>query len=546
MRRRIDGYLRGWAVCLAALVLAAPAAAQVTTPAPAPAAPAAPAPSSVGQAGMAVSSGAPLLDAPVSRAQYLLGAGDVVTVSLTGTLNRVWEVPVSPEGALVVPELGVTRVLNLNLDQAQARVRDLVQRYYQGVTVSLTLAETRRFRVFLVGGVPDPGARVASAATRVSDLVPVDVVNGVVRRNVVVRRSAGDSIIADLVRFRQAGDLDANPPLREGDVVVVPTIERTVEIYGRVHFPGRYEFRAGESLADLLMLANAGGDFPANAADTVRVTRFLGAEQREFHTFSRAEAIGVAGRAFRLRPADAVYIAQLTNFQEQRTALVIGQVVRQGTYPIRPGVTTVRELVQLAGGFTPEASLVDATLRRRQRVGGSGGNVLGDLQGVPPELLSSDERRLLQARGQGDPNVVVLDFQRLFAAGGDALDQVLEAGDELVIPLRRTGVTVLGAVGQPGLIQYVEGRTAEDYIRLAGGYNRRADRGEVTVFGAQFGSRTQLGDVRAIVPGDQIVVPFRERRNPLQTLQSAQSIISTISGVALTIIAFRQIFPRDP
>jgi polysaccharide export outer membrane protein len=539
MSKRFDRCLRGWAACLAALALAAPAAAQVTTPAPA-----APAPSSVGQAGVAANSGPPLLDAPVNRAQYLLGAGDIVTVSLTGTLNRVWEVPVSPEGALVVPELGVARVLDLNLDQAQGRVRDLVQRYYQGVTVSLTLSAARRFRVFLVGGVPDPGARVASAATRVSDLVPGDVVDGVVRRNVVVRRSAGDSIIADLVRFRQTGDLDANPPLREGDVLVVPAIERTVEVYGRVHFPGRYEYRPDETLADVLMLANAGGDFPANAADTVRVTRFVGAEQREFRAFSRAEAIGPAGRAFVLRPSDAVYISQLSNFQEQKTAAVTGQVLRQGIYPIRPGVTTVRQLVALAGGFTPEASLVDASLRRVPRGGGL--NSLGELQNVPPELLSSDERRLLQARGQGDPNVLVLDFQRLFAAGGDALDQVLEAGDELNVPLRRTGVTVLGAVGQPGIVQHVPGRSAEEYIRLAGGYNRRADRGDVTVLGARFGSRTQLGDIRAIDPGDQIVVPFRERRTALQTLQSAQTIISTISGVVLTVIAFRQLFPRDP
>lgn len=480
-----------------------------------------------------------LLDAPVNR-RYQLGPGDLVTVSITGNVNRVWQIPVSPEGAVVVPELGVVRVLNLNLDEAQARVRDLVLRFYQGVGVNLTLSGARRFRVFLAGSVPSPGTRVASPATRVSDLVTEDAQSGVIRRNVVLRRANGDSVVADLARFRLTGDLDANPNLREGDVVLVPTPSNVVQVHGRVHFPGTYELRQGESLADLLLLTNAGGGFPADAADTVRVSRFVGPEERRFHLFSQAQALGPEGAAFRLQRSDAVFVLGRANFQVQHLAQIVGQVARPGTYPIRPDTTTVRELVAMAGGFTSQASLVDATLRRQPR--GTQGQEVRELQSVPAELLSEDERRILRARGQGDPTLVVIDFERLFQQGGNALDQTLEANDVLTVPERRTGVTVLGAVRQPGIIQYVPGHGVDYYVRLAGGYGRRADRGDVTVLRARLGAEADARDVARVEAGDQIVVPIRRRVNPLQALQSVQAVVSVISGLALTILALDPYF----
>jgi protein involved in polysaccharide export with SLBB domain len=521
------------AALAAALLAAAPAAAQQTDSVPGqPRRPAA---------------GAPvLLDAPVSRTEYRLGPGDELTLSITGNVNRVWTVAVTPDGSAVVPELGVVRVLGLNLDQAQARVRDLVTRFYQGVSVSLALSAARRFKVFVVGNVPEPGFQVASPATRVSELVPAQAAPGVLRRNVVVRRSGGDSLVADLVRFRQLGELEANPALLEGDVVVVSAVDDVVSVLGRVHFPGGYEHRGGESLAELLTVANGPAGFPSNAADTIRVTRFVGPQEREFRLFSRQQAVGAEGRAFMMRPGDAVFVPELANFRVQQTASITGQVVRPGVYPIRPDTTTVRELVAMAGGFTAEASLAGATLRRQTVAAHS--RSLQQLQAVPPELLSDAERRVLQARSQGDPDVVVIDFQRLFGEGGSALDQPLENGDVLNVPERRSGVSIVGAVAQPGIVTHAPERTLEEYVRLAGGYSRRADRRGVTVLRARLGTEADARDVARLEPGDQVVVPFRRRRDALQTLQSTQAIIASVTSLIFTYIALRPVlFPdKDP
>lgn len=482
-----------------------------------------------------------LLDAPVNRTEYIVGPGDRLVLSIFGNVDQLHELTVTPDGTVVIPSVGLARVLGLNLDQAQARVRDLVLRYYKDVQVNLTLAQARLFKVFVVGDVPEPGLRVASSATRVSEVVPGTGASGVVRRNVLIRRAAGgDTINVDLVRFRQTGDLSANPALREGDAVVVPTIDQTVQLYGRVYFPGSYEYRRGESLADLLSIANGSREFPSDAADTVRLTRFVDPTRREFHVFSRAEAMGERGRSFILQPSDAVYVSRIANFREQKVATILGQVLHPGTYPIRPDITTVRDLVALAGGFTPEASLVDATLRRSD-VGGSD-EATRQLERVPVELLSRDERRILQIRAAGDERNVVTDFEQIFAEGGDVFNQALESGDVLTVPERRDEIVILGAVTQPGIVDFTRGRGVDHYVALAGGYTRRADRGDVVVLKSKLGTRLGIREAGQLDPGDKIIVPFKEPLRLLERLQTTQAIIGTVSGFVLTILTLERLF----
>ncbi|HEU0079898.1 MAG TPA: SLBB domain-containing protein [Longimicrobiaceae bacterium] len=490
---------------------------------------------------------APLLDAPVSRTEYLLGPGDVLDVAVFGDVSFLRTLTVTPEGTLVIPNIGVARIAGANLNQAQDRVRDLVYRYYRNIEVTLTLSQVRVFKVFVVGDVPAPGVRQASAATRVSEVVAGAGKFGIVRRNILLRRASGDSIRVDLLRFMQTGDLSANPTLREGDAVVVPAVDQRVEVYGRVGAPGIYEYRRGESLAELLGIVYGAGGFPANAADTVRLTRFVTAEQREYHTFSRAEAMGARGRAFALQPFDAVYVAELSNYKEQKTATIQGQVLRPGVYPIRPDTTTVRELVAMAGGFTAEASLTTATLRRPSRDTTQTTRVRAilaeeevrrdELEGVPAELLRQEERQIAQIRAQGDETNVVVDFVSLFSGGVSAYDQALRSGDILSVPRRTSGVIVLGAVGQPGIVGHSPGRGVGYYVNLAGGYSRRADRNDAVVLKAKLGTRVDAGEVSALEPGDQIVVPFRHRRTFLETVQTTQGVVATVTGFVLTTIA---------
>ncbi|HYW06372.1 MAG TPA: SLBB domain-containing protein [Longimicrobium sp.] len=478
----------------------------------------------------------PLLDVAVSRTGYRLGPGDVVDVAVFGDLEFLYSLAVTPEGTVVVPSVGVARVLGLNLDQAQARVRDMVYRYYRNVEVTLTLSKVRVFKVYVLGAVPNPGVRTAAAVTRLSDVVP----SGAPRRNILVRHARGDSTRVDLAQFYLFGNLDANPTLTEGDVVVVPRVDRTLQVFGRVAFPGVYEFRPGETLADFLRLVNGGGPLPANAGDTIQVSRFGGRTQGQtVVAMSVADALGARGQAFALAPFDALYVPEIADYKVQRFATVSGEVNRPGIYPIRTDTTTLRELVAMAGGFTREASLLGATLRRAPI---REGRVRNTDDTAPVRTLSAEEGQIKAIEAEGDAQNVVVDFQQIFVAGNDAYEQRLRGGDALYIPERREEVVVLGAVIRPGLVQYSPELGVQGFVNRAGGFTSRADWRESVVLRASTGARIPVRDVQRVEPGDRIIVPFRARRTVLERVATVQAVTAIFAGVATSVAVILALF----
>lgn len=511
------------AACAAALLWCAPSAAQTVRDSAA--ASRTPSVSTLLPAG-------PLLDAPVSRSEYLLGPGDVLSVAIFGDVNQVETVAVSPEGSALVPGLGSVTVLGLNLDQAERRIAALAARFYINPDVTVNLARVRSFKVYLVGSVAAPGVRTATATTRVSELVPPGG-NGLQRRNVVLRRAAGPTEDVDLVRFVQTGDLRSNPMLREGDALVVPTVDETVNVVGTVQYPGAYEFRRGESLAELLSIANGAGPFPARAADTVRVSRVLDGGGRQVFAFSRGDALGGPGRGFVMVPFDAVFISEVSNFREQKLAQVSGEVRNPGTYPITPDSSTVRDLIEMAGGLTPNASLARVTLRRPEAAP-SGDPQAGPA--LPAEALTSDDRRVLAARAATDATLVSFDAER-GTGPGQGLDQRLRGGDVLTVPERRDEVVVAGAVTRPGIVEYTTGASALEYVQRAGWLSRRGDWNDATVIRARTGARLLVSEVESIEPGDTIVVPFRNPTNWTARFQAVSAIATAVTGLILSAIA---------
>lgn len=476
-----------------------------------------------------------LLDVPVDRTQYRLGADDVLSIAVYGELNLQFSPKVSPEGTVVVPGLGFVQVGGLTVEAAEQRIRQLVLRNYRNVNVHVSLSSVRHFKVFLVGDVPRAGVHAATAVTRLSEVVPLSDVYGVVRRQVLIRRSRGDSTVVDLARFTHLGSLESNPFLTEGDALVVTPVQRTVRVVGRVNYPGTYEYVNGETLADFLNLVNGGAAWRGDAADTIRLSR-VSENGQETLLLAVSDVRGELGRTLRLQPFDALYVPEKSHYMEQHLAVVTGEVARPGAYPIEPGRTTARDLVDMAGGFTELASLVNATLRRPPP---ERGTVPAELQRIPPELMSATERRIAQIRAQGDETNVVIDFRQMFAAGQAGYDQPLLSGDALHVPRRRDEITVLGAVKEPGIVSYQPGLGPGQYIRRVGGYSARADKGNVVVLKGKLGTRLQAEDVKQLEPGDMVVAPFKEPRSFMDTLRDVSAVLTPLATIVLTVIAVR-------
>jgi protein involved in polysaccharide export with SLBB domain len=230
--------------------------------------------------------------------------------------------------------------------------------------------------------------------------------------------------------------------------------------------------------------------------------------------------------------------------QQTKLVKLDGEFAHAGVYMALPG-ETLRQLVERAGGLTPNAYLYGSEFTRLSTravqqaridefvqnaamqiqqgrlamasspVGSAQDQTGASVQGSERELLTS----LRQIRATGR---VVLKFVP-DSSGTDILpDVTLEDGDRFSVPPLPATVNVIGTVYDQNSFLYMRGRRAGTYLRLAGGPTRDADRkhefiiradGEVT--SRERGNTIWSGgdfDNLRINPGDTIVVPNKSLR----------------------------------
>jgi protein involved in polysaccharide export with SLBB domain len=108
------------------------------------------------------------------------------------------------------------------------------------------------------------------------------------------------------------------------------------------------------------------------------------------------------------------------------------------------------------------------------------------------------------------------------STGLDAVpDMHVEDGDELAVPFAPETVQVVGAVFNPHAFLYGRHARVDEYLHLAGGPNRAADRRHMfvlradgSVVGRDMGNTLFEADLSKLrlYPGDAIVVPEKDVR----------------------------------
>jgi protein involved in polysaccharide export with SLBB domain len=241
-----------------------------------------------------------------------------------------------------------------------------------------------------------------------------------------------------------------------------------------------------------------------------------------------------------LQPGDAVTVFSQADIHvpvEQQTRLVHleGEFAHAGVYSVRPG-ETLRELVERAGGPAPGAYLfgseftrvsVQAVQQRRldeyvqqlqlqieRGVLATSSSALSSTADLASASASAGEAReliarLRQIRATGR---IVLHLHP-FSEGAESLPPLqLQDGDSFYIPSVPSSVSVIGAVYDQNSFVYAKGDHVRDYVHLAGGANRNADKRHPFVIRADGSviSQDEVGQKKfeavVIQPGDTIVV----------------------------------------
>ena len=322
--------------------------------------------------------------------------------------------------------------------------------------------------------------------------------------------------------------------LEDGDSVVVdsiPSLENTmfVAISGMVMRPGRYPWRPGITLRDLVLLARGPrvGAYLKEAevarlpedrsqgqlARTVRVpldSSYL------FERDSAGRYFGPVGLAFAasgaaevpLEPYDNVLILRQPDFQLQRTVQLMGQVQFPGYYALTSKSERLADLIQRAGGLTPQAYV----------------------EGVQFYRMVNDVGR------------IDVDLKKALADPRSQENIVLQPGDSVRVPEYEPSVKVSGEVSSPGSVLWQKGKSLDYYLSAAGGFNYRADKGRVSVRFANGKVQTKRGGLFGSSPtpgpGSEVLVPVKDTTQHTDYVALFGAIAQILaSTVAIIVIA---------
>ncbi|UZD23028.1 SLBB domain-containing protein [Algoriphagus halophytocola] len=393
----------------------------------------------------------PSLNIPTPQS-YVIGAGDQLLVDVYGASQQSYDLEVSPEGRVFVPNVGPLQVGGSTIEAATVRVKTALSRIYSGLSgsnpntfVQLRLGNIRSIKVSMVGELTKPGTyTLPSFATVFNGLYAAGGPNenGAFRKIQVYRDSKLVSTV-DIYEFLSRGIQDSNITLQDNDVVIVPPVEKRVEISGPVRREGLFEVKGDESLEDLYVYT---GGFTSQAyRDRVTVRRIENNQRKVVDV--PASEFG----SFSLKDGDEILIGEALERFSNRVQ-VTGSVHRPGEYSLEEGEFTVKSLLEKAQGVRPEAFLTRATLYR-----------------------TSDDLTLA-----AEP----LDLQGIL--NGTVEDVVLKNEDLLFVPSRydiqeEYYVKISGEVNYPGTYPFAREMTIGDLIIRSGGLLESASNSSIEI-----------------------------------------------------------------
>lgn len=383
---------------------------------------------------------------------YMLGPGDEVLIDVWGDAEVNYTRTISPEGTINIPRVGPITLSGYTVKEANARIKRSLARIYAGInsgstSVKLTLGNIRSIQVNIVGEVANPGTyTLSSLASLFHALYAAGGVSEIGSlRDVKVLRSGEVVVEGDIYDFLLSGDSTMDISLRDGDMIRVEPLKGSVEIDGNVRRPMRYETKPGETIADLIAMA---GGFTSTAnRESVFVDRLREGSNHEVFTV-KAEDFDT----FEVLGNDNITVGGSISDRYDNRVTIEGAVYRGGNYALSNQISTVKELIEAAGGLRDNAFLNRAIIYREK-----------------PDWTSE---------------MVTIDLGGLM--NGSVADIALQKNDRVVITTiegmrQEQTVTIYGAVGEPGTYPYAENMTIEDLLVDAGGLLESASTVNVSI-----------------------------------------------------------------
>lgn len=280
-------------------------------------------------------------DMPASP-DYVVGAGDGLTIDLWGSVAQRLQRTVDREGRISLPDAAPLLVSGKSLAQIQTDLQQTLRHVYRDESADVSLSRLRTIRIYEVGDVQRPGAYdVSSLSTPLNALFaaggPTD--QGSLR---IVKHYRGNQLVeqVDLYSLLVNGVRANMQPLENGDALLIPSVGPEVTVEGMVRRPAIYELAGDKSLSSVLELA--GGLLSTAALRHIEVQRLVAHEKQTMLSIDIPDAGDSAAvkqqlDAFQVQDGDHIRIFPIAPYNEDVVYLE-GHVLRPGRYSYKPNM----------------------------------------------------------------------------------------------------------------------------------------------------------------------------------------------------------------
>ena len=382
---------------------------------------------------------------------YIIGAGDQLLIDVYGASQQSYDITVTPEGSVFVPNVGPVALGGATVAAARVRLRSALSQIYSGLQgsnpntfIQVRLGNIRTINVTMAGELRKPGTyNLPSFASVFNALYAAGGPNenGSFRHIQVYRNNqmVGETDVYD---FLMSGNEAGNIRLQDNDVVIVQPVRTRVEIEGPVRRPGLFEIKPGENIDELLAFAGGFSDRAYTKRMTVRRTT---GEQLKVEDIESDQYTN-----FNPQDGDFYIIGEILNRYENRVQ-VLGAVSRPGEFALEQGMS-IKSLIERADGLRADAFLNRATLYR------TGDN-------LTQNVLSVDIQGIL------DGTVPDISLQR-----EDVLNvaSIYDIREEFY-------VQISGEINRSGVYPYAANLTVGDLVLRSGGLKESASNSQIEI-----------------------------------------------------------------
>ena len=209
---------------------------------------------------------------PAIAADYVIGGGDVLQVSVWKSPELSAEVLVRPDGKITLPAVGDIEAQGLTTTQLRMKLEKVIANFVKKPIVTLTVSKITNNKVYISGGGVATGVVEMSGNTtlfrllcQLENVKEADLDNAYLYRN-------GNKVVSNFYALFMEGDLSKDVELQANDIIHIPSNEANkIYVVGEVGAPKYIFYRHGMKVLDVILEAGGFGEYAKQSSiDIVR------------------------------------------------------------------------------------------------------------------------------------------------------------------------------------------------------------------------------------------------------------------------------------